>query len=385
MSKYDKRMPLPDLNRRRQSEGFKLDLRDFRGAGVFSFHSLRECASRAKVTESYGEMRLIMGKRNPVILVIALFFLNGSSVFLQAKDLKKVFLDEYGPEVEKLINYYSKVVIKARRVDRGFPNQNGELLEEILYMSNGPLHRLEVVNISQKGDLTPNTKRVWVANPRISFTLKKSPEKKEFVIIGLEKEYEKQIQRIRLNGVVPFCAYCFFELKLSDFASRINVNSINRADGDSESVVRLNYSREMPVNLNANVKSDNKQVGEFSFLSNNFWALKGYSLGSIEDPAAARESIGYETKIGKLPVIKKFESWREDRNGKQLRSVTIDVIDFISKEVDKEEFEFSSFGLPDPQSPETKTWHLWLGLAGIMCLVLGVYFRFLKRRSTTKT
>jgi LPXTG-motif cell wall-anchored protein len=49
-------------------------------------------------------------------------------------------------------------------------------------------------------------------------------------------------------------------------------------------------------------------------------------------------------------------------------------------------FTLSAFGLPEPAGAVRSTampWYLWLGLAGGLCLALGGFFYWLKRRATT--
>jgi hypothetical protein len=49
-----------------------------------------------------------------------------------------------------------------------------------------------------------------------------------------------------------------------------------------------------------------------------------------------------------------------------------------------EEFTLSAFGLPEPPGLEWKRptpWYLWVGLAGIVCLALGVGVRWLRQRA----
>ena len=51
-----------------------------------------------------------------------------------------------------------------------------------------------------------------------------------------------------------------------------------------------------------------------------------------------------------------------------------------------EEFTLSAFGLPEPPTSNNDApirWYLWLGLAGIGCILLAAYVHFQKRRRTS--
>jgi hypothetical protein len=49
-------------------------------------------------------------------------------------------------------------------------------------------------------------------------------------------------------------------------------------------------------------------------------------------------------------------------------------------------FTLSAFGLPEPAEATRSRvvpWHLWLSIAGTLCIVLGAVFYWLKKRAAT--
>ena len=100
-----------------------------------------------------------------------------------------------------------------------------------------------------------------------------------------------------------------------------------------------------------------------------------------------RMSIEYGPHIDGMPVPRLVTEVREYPPESGLAGIVTDksFISGVQKTgtVSEDQFTLSRFGLPEPPGLEWKRpirWYLWVGLAGIVCLILGEGFRRFRRR-----
>jgi hypothetical protein len=135
-----------------------------------------------------------------------------------------------------------------------------------------------------------------------------------------------------------------------------------------------------------------KVLVSYYFSPQDRWVCCGRRFHPRTDPIYVEEIYFYEPKDGEdFPFLKRLEKWIRDRRDpeKSICRVKTEISTYrrASLPFPDSDFRLTAFGLPEPPSSEEarpRRWYLWLGLAGITCLVLGVSFRWRRRSRIDK-
>ena len=141
--------------------------------------------------------------------------------------------------------------------------------------------------------------------------------------------------------------------------------------------------------LESNAKDfDPVQSGVLLLDPHRYWCLRGCELRTRHSDAVAliKEEVQLRDPSEKVPVPKRIISVNDQKRstGERLQVETVMEFDLFepSRLPRDKEFSLSAFGLPEPLgvSWSRTPWYLWVGLAGILFLLVGAGFYWLKRR-----
>jgi hypothetical protein len=107
---------------------------------------------------------------------------------------------------------------------------------------------------------------------------------------------------------------------------------------------------------------------------------------SDKSPVSMEGKFTYKEGKQEFPIMTRIvRKWEGTLQGKRIQSETTEEYDLVVRaEVPEREFTFSAFGLSEPPGVEwTKPtpWYIWAAAAGVLCLVLGAGFAWLRRRA----
>lgn len=307
--------------------------------------------------------------------------LGGGTGSARGDDFKARFLAEYEPAAKKLEEFYGKVLIRGRKIEKG-ERPGAEAISDLVFRANGPLLRLDEANHRAIGNLQAETTRVRVANPRRSFALRKAPGAEAFTIDLLDRDYRQQVKSIRANAVIPFAPFSALELTVAEQLRQnefpFNVKELTRTTRDGRELVRLLYAWELPPKP-AIGQGPLQYVRWFHFAPNDGWALQEYGWGPPQFPNSFRAAIEYQGEQDGVPLVRRAEYWRQDRHGKRSEVVTFEVDELVPGPVSEEDFTLDAFGFADVGKRGFPTYLILLA-AGVLAALAAVAFRYLARR-----
>jgi LPXTG-motif cell wall-anchored protein len=141
--------------------------------------------------------------------------------------------------------------------------------------------------------------------------------------------------------------------------------------------------------LESNAKDfDPVQGGVLLLDPNRYWCVRGCELRNryIDAEALINEKVQLRDPSENLPVPKQIVSVSNQKRSMGEHLVVKTMMEFELYEPSRlppdKEFSLSAFGLPEPLgvSWSRTPWYLWVGLAGILFLLVGAGFYWLKRR-----
>lgn len=121
-----------------------------------------------------------------------------------------------------------------------------------------------------------------------------------------------------------------------------------------------------------------------------YWIIREYDVQvEWQDGSTSTWATSYAYKDGRdgFPILSRVVLREKGRDvkGSPVENEHSYEYDLVEQEdLPEKEFTLSAFGLPEPVGvtwSKPTPWYLWLGLAGGVCLVLGVGFRWLKKRA----
>jgi hypothetical protein len=171
-------------------------------------------------------------------------------------------------------------------------------------------------------------------------------------------------------------------------SKNFKVADVSTEPGNSEELVRLTFTYSPDDG-----KADRLRGGVVVLDPSRDWVIRRGEIDFDPDvPKKGKYIVEYDYQDGldHCPIMTKSRIkgtiWENDRvvYGNDT-TVSGDVQE--RKFVPESEFTLSAFGLPEPNwaRPKQTAWYLWLGLAGILCMILGVAFAWIKKRRARVT
>ena len=317
------------------------------------------------------------------------------------KDLKERFLreapplwEEYCRRSEKLQgNYFGRFVsginnLEIRGETEFKANQAGRLLKRVVEEStNGKK--------DYSGEL-------YCINPHYAFQLKRKSSGSAWVVAQLAILNNNSVpesitqafdgHKEGMTFGVRVYGQSLTELIAKPYFRIVRCQTVHR---DSEELVEVVFTSAHEVNQKI---QDVIQGGTLVLDPKRFWCLRAYDLQG--KTPVGRGTLKFwldEPSIpaGSFPVGKgynylndwKFDSPLGGHSGNEQESIgQLGGLREPGQLPGDEEFTLSAFGLPEPlgvsRSGPTR-WYLWLGLGGGLCLLLGMAFRWLKKRAAS--
>lgn len=150
--------------------------------------------------------------------------------------------------------------------------------------------------------------------------------------------------------------------------------------------IDFDYAHEVEKPDNPNMK------GTLLLDPQRFWCVRSYNI-EVSQKTIDFKVLELGQTEGSLPVPKRAvrkTEWGSPKDG--IKNEAESQYEYTLSEPRRlpgdEEFTLSAFGLPDPvgfEAEKPTRWYLWLMLAAIVCLVLGVTARSLRRRARAST
>jgi hypothetical protein len=257
------------------------------------------------------------------------------------------------------------------------------------YKTNGRGKTLKVATKDvRNGKVEQEDEEVFGFNPRYAFTLRrKSPSSPWILTDLLDLSSSTDLGRVafRLNDYLACVSYAVrldsepLAEVLRKPAFRIGHCRKVERDGEELMEVTFTYSKEQANRKRRNLK------GRLLFDPSRYWCLRSGDVEVTGDTLSGTRKIRVTQSdhAGEsLPFFRVFEAdgdWVSPAgwsNQQRIRyEVTLSQPTHLPPD---EDFTLSAFGLPEPPGLEGRRptpWYLWLGLAGIVCLALGISLR----------
>jgi len=159
-----------------------------------------------------------------------------------------------------------------------------------------------------------------------------------------------------------------------------------KRDGESLAKMEFAYMPEDPFHIPL-------RGGWVLYDPAHYWIIREYDVqmdwpapqGAVSQGTIA-SALQYQDADDGFPIIKRIA--QKIRISSFVDNDNSFDFDIREGDVPESDFVLSAFGLPEPPGFEGKRptrWYLWVGLAGIGCLVLSAVFAWRKRRAVGKT
>ena len=265
---------------------------------------------------------------------------------------------------------------------------------QIEYKTNGRGQLIKIsIKRSRNGKVEREGEEVFGFNPRYAFILQRKSPNSPWVVIDL-------FDRSKSTDLGRVAVYLNDYLAAVSRGVRLRNESLAEAlrkpEFRIEDCRKVQRGREELVEVAFTYsKLDGKAKvilkGKLVFDPQRYWCLRSADISQTGDLVSGTEKIWVmqSDNAGELPPLSRvYESdgnWVSSAgwsNHQRLRYEA--TLSQPRRPPGDEEFTLSAFGLPEPPGLEWKRptpWYLWVGLAGIVCLVLGVGVRWLWQRA----
>jgi hypothetical protein len=220
---------------------------------------------------------------------------------------------------------------------------------------------------------------VAVAHPRLSFSLSRARETRDYVVNGIES-YEGRLSNMRITAWPLFGAYCIYEYTIQDWQRQpgFKWTRFELLDGEGD-LVRAHYLVPAP--------EDGTAVGGwFLFHRGARWALTGWRYDNANDPGKAftEAKITYRRQRARdgVPVLAKVV-YRLYHSGATQYEDVWSFTRVEPAEVPESAFTLPAFGLPDV-APEIdpRVRMRWIMLTGLAAIVVAAALAWARARRT---
>lgn len=239
---------------------------------------------------------------------------------------------------------------------------------------------------------------VFAFNSNYAFSLRRATEKSPWVVTGVAKRADAQAFETLTESAERGTGSIHQVLRvwnrdLSELLQQTTFQ-VNRASRDTSSGhewVTVDFQTAEPTKRVADTTFP-IQSGTLTFDPSHSWCMRGATL-HIRVPQHeddVRVEVTYrDADASKPPIPERYVQKTEARYTGKSRPVHYLLVrefrlDEPSSFPSDSEFTLSAFGLPEPYGAPPvhfgMPWFLWVAVAGLGCLVVGIGFRYLKKR-----
>jgi len=316
----------------------------------------------------------------------------------QDESLKRRFLQEAPGQWEEYVRRTGRLQGKYS-FHRAMSLHNTTFLEEYEYKSNDNGKRLTRVYERNEGEsgTKEHDEEVFGINPHYAFQLGRKSANSPWAVrqlVDLSKESgpERHVSMFELHARLMAEPVKLDHDLLGEAVGQptfrvVRCQTIQR---EGEELVEVLFS--YPHEENPRPPYNRAQSGTLVLDPKRFWLVRSCDLkassGTINKQVKGIVSTSKSLPIPKLVAREELWTFTAEQvakglpaNNKWANREEYDLDEPV-RLPDDEEFTLTAFGLPEPSGVEGKRptrWYLWVGLAGIGCLVLSAVFAWRKR------
>lgn len=355
-------------------------------------------------------MRSFSSRREPcrqkLLLLIALLVLAVQERPARAQEHNEAIKRQFLEAAPKRWTEYVRLaeMMQGKMTSHMVESPSGNDVGTVEFRTNGRGWLFTTESLQEKEDRqNPIEKEVFGANPKYAFQLRRTAPDAAWIvmrIVDLSKEElpDRWRQLFDLAGVEVTSLIRLDAEPLSEIVQNptFQVDRCQAVRREGEEFVEVAFAYERGVRPAAR---PGLVKGTILFDPKRFWCVRSADY-SVEFKNDERYQSGTGTwrlvdvgeASGSLPITRvcEWDRYFFQNTGHKDRLLyrTEFDIEVPNRLPGDEEFTLSAFGLPEPRGLEWKRptpWYLWLGLAGIVCLALGVVIRKVTNRRTTVT
>ena len=287
------------------------------------------------------------------------------------RELKETFIHLYGPHAEAIQRYYTNVHVKY-----SFTHSNQTKHVEGKYNFR---------NYLLESRSAFGSRSLECRNPRYSFRLHIEDNRVNIMDLTIhDAANEPPLCTLCVPFADPERKLTYLEMAHNEETEFIALRDLIWQNKPVKEL-QIRFVRIHPVS-----RKPLRVIQGYFFSPQENWICCGWRSYPPQDPTYVEEVYYYGPQGGEpFPVPRRIEKWiRNVKNPeKSICLIVTEITDFrrASAPFPDTDFTLSAFGLPEPPGLEWKRptpWYLWVGLAGIVCLALGVGGRWLKQRMT---
>jgi hypothetical protein len=239
--------------------------------------------------------------------------------------------------------------------------------------------------------------QLYAYNPTYGFSLTRKSNEHPWVVQSIDRRHEGETnpeveKMVEVSGHLHSLTYACMEdlqnlLKQPTFRV-LTATSINKEGAE---LIQIDFENPHPLSEPDKPFSPT-QSGTLVLDPNRYWCVLSYNLKGKY--ANAEATLKGETEFREpspgYPIPKRCVETNDQMRTDGEHLVLVTASDYDLHEPNHaardEDFTLSAFGLPEPFDVQPRPrWYLWAGASGVICLVLGSIFFWLKRRPSGTT
>ena len=325
-----------------------------------------------------------------LLMVVACTWLGESTLAIAANaegaSIKDRFLAEYPAASKRLNRVYGNLQFDVVHTEEPYANGVVTRRYREQYATNGGrlLRKVHVEQVKQSDNDTIGLDRIYVADPRTSFSLQRAAPESPYVIVGIGS-YEERAGGLLFEARPLTATFGYYETTLWQSVHNDVVTEWDVAEG-GQGLAQVTWTEKKD-------ETGFERRGKVIVAPSQSWAIREYSLLNyrgepIRVVGALRGTAEYDGIEDGVPLVKLLTHWSEgydERGGVKDRGnmEKFEVVSITRELLPESNFTLAAFGLRDPTAATANRpqWWLWLAVSGFALVLAGLGFGWLKGRS----